>query len=186
MATVASWSGWLTGLGALGLTQVTVWLLSAFVLSGGLGAVVAGAILVSNPATLVLAAVYFLLGYLVFGIIMATAGSLGTNVRESQQLAGIFTFPSGIPYMVAGFLIANPNAPIARILSFIPLTAPTMMMLRLPLGTVPTEDIIGSIVVLLITIPIVLWAGAKIFRMGLLMYGKRPSVKEIVRALRSA
>ena len=71
-------------------------------------------------------------------------------------------------------------------MSFIPLTAPTMMMLRLPLGTVPTEDIIGSIVVLLVTIPFVLWAGAKIFRMGLLMYGKRPSVKEIVRALRSA
>ncbi|HEX9075342.1 MAG TPA: ABC transporter permease [Anaerolineae bacterium] len=179
-------AGKVIGLGALGLTQVTVWLLSAFVLSGGLGAVVAGAIIVSNPVTFVLAAVYFLLGYLVFGIIMATAGSLGTNVRESQQLAGIFTFPAGIPYMIAGFLIANPNASIARILSFIPLTAPTMMMLRLPLGTVPTEDIIGSIVVLLVTIPIVLWAGAKIFRMGLLMYGKRPSVKEIVRALRSA
>ena len=179
-------AGKVIGLGALGLTQVTVWLLSAFALSGGLGAVVAGAIIVLNPATFALAVIYFMLGYLIFGIIMATAGSLGTNVRESQQLAGIFTFPSGIPYMVAGFLIANPNAPIARILSFIPLTAPTMMMLRLPLGTVPTEDIIGSIVVLLITIPIVLWSGAKIFRMGLLMYGKRPSVKEIVRALRSA
>lgn len=179
-------AGKVIGLGALGLTQVTVWLLSAFALSGGLGAVVAGAVIVLNPATFVLAAVYFLLGYLVFGIIMATAGSLGTNVRESQQLAGIFTFPSGIPYMIAGFLIANPNASIARVLSFIPLTAPTMMMLRLPLGTVPIEDIVGSIVVLLVTIPIVLWAGAKIFRMGLLMYGKRPSVKEIVRVLRSA
>ena len=179
-------AGKVIGLGALGLTQVTVWLLSAFALSGGLGAVVAGAIIVMSPLTFLLATLYFLLGYIIFGIIMAAAGSLGTNVRESQQLAGIFTFPSAIPYIVAGFLITNPNAPIARVLSYIPLTAPTMMMLRLPLGTVPAEDIIGSIVVLLITIPIVLWAGAKIFRMGLLMYGKRPSVKEILRALRSA
>jgi len=61
-----------------------------------------------------------------------------------------------------------------------------MMMLRLPLGTVPVEDIVGSIAVLLITIPVVLWAGAKIFRMGLLMYGKRPSVVEIWRVLRAA
>jgi ABC-2 type transport system permease protein len=58
-----------------------------------------------------------------------------------------------------------------------------MMMLRLPLGAVPTEDIIGSLVVLLITIPFVLWAGAKSFRMGLLMYGKRPSLGEIARML---
>ena len=179
-------AGKVIGLGALGLTQVSVWLISAFALSGGLGAVAAGAVIALNPASLVLAAVYFVLGYLVFGIIMATAGSLGTNVRESQQIAGIFSFAAAIPYMIGGFLFANPNIFIARVLSFFPLTAPTMMMLRLPLGSVPTEDIIGSIAVLLLTIPIVLWGGAKIFRMGLLMYGKRPSIPEIVRVLRSA
>ncbi len=178
--------GKVIGLGALGLTQVAVWLISVFALSGGLGAIVASAVIVLNPAAFLLAAVYFLLGYLVYGIIMAAAGSLGTNMRESQQLGGIFSFAAAIPYMLAGFLFANPNAGVARVLSFFPLTAPTMMMLRLPLGPVPTEDIAGSIVILLLTIPIVLWAGAKIFRMGLLMYGKRPSVPEILRVLRSA
>ncbi len=178
--------GKVIGLGALGLTQVTVWLISAFVLTGGMGLVVAGAAISLNPGTFLLAVVYFLLGYLVFGIIMAAAGSLGTNVRESQQIAGLFSFAAAIPYMIGGFIFANPNAPIARILSFFPLTAPTMMMLRLPLGTIPLEDIVGSIVVLLASIPVVLWAGAKVFRMGLLMYGKRPSVGEIVRMLRAA
>ncbi len=178
--------GKVIGLGALGLTQVAVWLISVFALSGGLGAIVASAVIILNPAAFVLAAVYFVLGYVVFGIIMAAAGSLGTNMRESQQLGGIFSFAAAIPYMLAGFLFTNPNAPLARVLSFFPLTAPTMMMLRLPLGPVPTEDIIGSIIILLLTIPIVLWAGAKIFRMGLLMYGKRPTVPEILRVLRSA
>ncbi len=178
-------AGKVIGLGALGLTQVAVWLISAFALSGGLGAAVAGVVVALNPMAFLLAAVYFMLGYLVFGIIMAAAGALGTNMRESQQLAGIFSFAAAIPYMIGGFLFTNPNATIARVLSFFPLTAPTMMMLRLPLGAVPAEDIIGSIVVLLITIPIVLWAGARVFRMGLLMYGKRPTVREIMHVLRS-
>lgn len=179
-------AGKVIGLGALGLTQVGVWLLSTFVLSAGAGALIAGAVLILNPGSFLLAAVYFVLGYLLFALLMATAGSLGTNLRESQQLAGIFSFLAAIPYMLGGFLFANPNALLARVLSFFPLTAPTMMMLRLPLGTLPIEDIVGSIVVLLISIPFIWWAGAKLFRMGLLMYGKRPDLNEIARALRAA
>lgn len=176
-------AGKVVGLGVLGLTQVTIWLVSAFAVTGSGGLYLAGGVISLNPATFLLATLYFILGYIVFGIIMAAAGALGTNLRESQQLAGLFSFAAAIPYMVGGFIFANPNAMIARILSYFPLTAPTMMMLRLPLGAVPTEDIVGSIVVLLITIPFVLWAGAKSFRMGLLMYGKRPSLGEIARML---
>ncbi len=179
-------AGKVLGLGALGLTQVAVWLVSAFALSGGLGIGAAGSVFALNPAMLVLALAYFVLGYLVFGIIMATAGALGSNMRESQQLAGIFSFLAAGPYMLGGLVVANPNALLARALSFFPLTAPTMMMLRLPLGSVPSEDIVGSLIVLVVTVPVVLWAGAKIFRIGLLMYGKRPSASEILRVLRSA
>ncbi len=179
-------AGKVIGLGALGLTQVGIWLLSSFVLSGGMGAIAAGAVLVLNPGNFVLAALYFLLGYLLFGTIMATAGALGSNPRESQQLAGIFSFAAAIPWFFASIFFTNPNAPLARALSFFPFTAPTTMMLRLPLGGVPTIDIIISLIVLLISIPIVMWAGAQIFRVGLLMYGKRASVKEIWGALKSA
>jgi len=179
-------AGKVIGLGALGLTQVGVWLASSFLLSGGLGAIVAGAVLILNPANFLLAVVYFLLGYLLFSVIMATAGALGSNPRESQQIAGIFSMTASIPWFFAGFLFANPNAPFARALSFFPLTAPTTMMLRLPLADVPWIDIVISLAVLLVSIPIMLWAGARIFRVGLLMYGKRPSVKEIFGALRKA
>jgi ABC-2 type transport system permease protein len=178
--------GKVIGLGALGLTQVGVWLLSGFLLNTGMGALITGAVLFANPSSFLLSAIYFLLGYLLFATLMAAAGALGSNLRESQQLAGIFSFVAFIPYMLAGLLFANPNQPLARVLSFFPLTAPTMMMLRLPLGEIPMFDIILSIVILIVSIPFAWWLGAKLFRMGLLMYGKRPSVRELVRALRGA
>jgi ABC-2 type transport system permease protein len=179
-------TGKVLGLGALGLTQMLVWIASAVLLSGGLAAVAAGVAVALSPMTFALAAIYFVLGYLLYAIIMATAGSLGTSVRESQQIAGLFSFFASIPWMINGFLFTNPNVLIARVLSYFPLTAPVMMMLRLALGQPPIEDIIGSIVVMIITIPIFLWGGAKIFRTSLLMYGKRLSVKEIWKVVRSA
>ncbi|MCL4393616.1 MAG: ABC transporter permease [Chloroflexi bacterium] len=179
-------AGKVIGLGALGLTQVGIWLASTFALSGGLGAMVAGAVLVLNPGSFVLAVVYFVLGYVLFGTLMATAGALGSNPRESQQIAGIFSFTAAVPWFIAGALFANPNAPIARVLSVFPLTAPTTMMLRLPLGDVPPIDVAASLIVLLVSIPLALWGGARVFRIGLLMYGKRPSLSEIASALKSA
>jgi ABC-2 type transport system permease protein len=179
-------TGKVLGLGALGLTQVLVWVLSSVVFTGGLGAVVAGAAAALNPRVLVLGVAYFVLGYLLYGTLMAAAGALGTNMRESQQMAGLFTFFAAVPFMFNTFIIANPNSSMARALSIFPLTAPTAMMLRLPFGTVPALDIALSLGLLALSIPLVLWAGAKVFRMGLLLYGKRPGLRQIARALRQA
>lgn len=179
-------AGKVVGLGALGLTQLGVWLISAFAFTGGAGALIAGAVVALNPLVFLLAALYFLLGYLMYGTLMAAAGSLGTSMRESQQMAGLFSFMAAIPYMLNGFIWMNPNMPLARALSYFPLTAPTMMMLRLPLGSVPPLDIAISLAALIIAIPFCVWGGAKVFRTGLLMYGKRPSLKQIWRILREA
>jgi len=173
-------AGKIVGMGALGLTQVLIWVLSA--LGFGSGAVVLLAATGTGilPAqVLVLGVVFYVLGYSLYAILMAGVGTLGTTAQESQQLAGIFSLFAAIPYMLSGFLFANANAPIARILSFFPLTAPTMMMLRLPLAKIPVVDIIGSIISLLIAIPLALWGSTKLFRFGLLVYGKRPTLKEI-------
>lgn len=88
--------------------------------------------------------------------------------------------------MLTGVIFTNPNSMFIRALSWFPLTAPTSMMLRLPLSDVPWVDVVGSILVLLATIPLVVWLGAKVFRLGMLMYGKRPGILEIVRLLRHA
>ncbi len=178
-------SGKVIGLGALGLTQVVVWLLSVVGFSGGAVALLAVAGAVSIPArVLILGVVYYLLGYTLYAVLMAGVGALGATSQESQQLAGIFSMFAAVPYMISGFLFANPNALLARILSFFPLTAPTMMMLRLPLAEVPWVDVVGSIGLLLLSIPAALWVGGKLFRVGLLIYGKRPTLKEIWLILR--
>nr|HID12421.1 ABC transporter permease [Anaerolineae bacterium] len=178
-------AGKVAGLGALGLTQVLVWLLSAWGFSGGAVVLLALAGAVSIPTkVLVLGVTYYLLGYTLYAILMAGVGALGTTMRESQQLAGIFSFFAAAPYMLSGFLFANPNMLVARVLSFFPLTASTMMMMRLPLAEVPWVDVVGSIAVLLLSIPAALWVGARLFRMGLLIYGKRPTLKEIWGILR--
>jgi ABC-2 type transport system permease protein len=190
LSSVTAWellAGKVLGLGALGLTQVLVWLTSALGLSGGVMSLLGVATpLLARPEVFVLGLIYYLLGFLVHAVVMAAVGALGTTVRESQQLAGIFSMAAAIPLMLGGFLFPNPNVTLARALSWFPLTAPTMMLLRLPMVEVPTVDIVGSIAVLVLSIPAVLWAGAKVFRMGLLMYGKRPSLAQVVQALREA
>ncbi|MFQ6100916.1 MAG: ABC transporter permease [Anaerolineae bacterium] len=178
-------AGKVAGLGVLGLTQVLVWVGSAVGFSGGAVALLAVAGAVSIPMrVLILGVVYYLLGYTLYAILMAGVGALGTTMRESQQLAGVFSFFAAVPYMLSGFLFANPNMTIARVLSFFPLTAPTMMMMRVPLAEVPWVDVVGSIVILLLSIPAALWMGAKLFRVGLLIYGKRPTLREIWMILR--
>ncbi len=173
-------AGKVLGLGALGLTQIVIWVGSSLVLGGSATSMLSlGGQSFIEPSLLLLAILYYILGFTLYAVLMGSVGALGTTMRESQQLAGLFSFGAAVPYMLSGFLFTNPNALLARILSFFPLTAPTMMMLRLPLAEVPTVDIIGSLVVLVVSIPAVLWAGAKVFRLGLLMYGQRPTLVQI-------
>jgi ABC-2 type transport system permease protein len=180
-------AGKVLGLGALGLTQIVIWLASSVALSGGTVGLLGIALpLLVRPQVLVLGVVYYILGFLVYAVLMGGVGALGTTQQESQQLAGIFSFLAAIPLMIGGFMFTNPNMTIVRVLSWFPLTAPTMMLLRMPMTEVPLVDVVGSLVMLIIAIPVILWVGSKIFRMGLLMYGKRPSLRQIVRALRQA
>jgi ABC-2 type transport system permease protein len=180
-------AGKILGLGALGLLQVVFWIAAgaALLLAAASIFALAGVIKLSL-GTLALGVLYFVLGYLLFATLMAVAGSMGTTQRESQQIASIFSLAAALPWMTMGIVFANPNSPIAVALSYFPLTAPVMMLLRLGLGTVPAGQIAISLVLLLLGIALSLWAGAKVFRVGLLMYGKRPSIKDLTRAFREA
>ncbi|MDY7042407.1 MAG: ABC transporter permease, partial [Chloroflexota bacterium] len=180
-------TGKILGLGAVGLAQIIIWFGAGWALMGGVAAIFAATgILPFGVGTLVLAMIYFLLGYLLFATIMGAVGSLGSTAREGQQLAGFFSMAAFMPMWFVSFIMANPDSPLARILSYFPLTSPTMILLRLGLGEVPAVDVVVSLVMLIAAIALCLWGGAKIFRMGLLTYGKRPSIKEIWGALRQA
>lgn len=146
-------AGKVLGLGALGLTQVVIWLLSSVALSGGAVGLLGVALpLLVRPQVLILGVVYYALGFLVYAVLMGGVGALGTTQQESQQLAGIFSIMAAIPLMLGGFMFSNPNMTFVRVLSWFPLTAPTMMLLRLPMTEVPAVDIVGSIVLSLIHI----------------------------------
>ena len=179
--------GKIIGMGALGLTQVFVWMASALGLGGGL-ALLAGIVLpfFTRVDVFALALVYYILGFTVYAVLIGAVGTLGSNFQESQQITAVFTLMATVPMMLTGVIFTNPNMMLIRVLSWFPLTAPTAMMLRLPLADVPWIDVVGSIVVLLATVPLVIWLGGKVFRLGMLMYGKRPGIVEIVRLLRQA
>ena len=187
MSTTQLLAGKIIGLGALGLTQILVWLGAGLALMAGAAALFAlTGLLVISATTVILGLVYFLLGYLLFATMMASAGALGSTAREGQQISGIFSFISALPFMFGNFIMMQPNATLAKVLSFFPLTAPITMMMRLAVTAIPPLEVAISLVLLILGILGVLWAGGKLFRFGLLMYGKRPSVAEMWRALRQA
>jgi ABC-2 type transport system permease protein len=105
-------------------------------------------------------------------------------MQESQQLSGVFSIIAAVPIFFAGIVLSNPNATLAKFFSYIPFTSPTMMLLRIPQGGVPVLDIAISIAGLVVTVLVVLWAGNRIFRLGLLMYDQRPSLKRVLKTLR--
>ena len=187
LSTTQLLAGKIIGLGALGLTQVLIWLGAGFALMSGAASLFALAGLLAISITpVILGLVYFLLGYLLYATMMASAGALGSTAREGQQIAGIFSFLSALPFMFGNFIIMEPNSLLAKILSYFPLTGPIAMMLRLALTDIPPLEVATSIVLLILAILGMLWAGGKLFRLGILMYGKRPSVAEMWRALRQA
>lgn len=180
-------AGKIIGLGGLGLTQVSVWLASASGLGGGL-ALLAGIVLpfFTRGEVFALSLVYYILGFTVYAVLIGAIGTLGSNFQESQQISGIVTLVAAVPMMLMGVFINSPDSIVVRVLSWFPLTAPTSMMMRLPLGEIPWIDVAVSIFVLLVSTPLIIWLGAKIFRLGMLMYGKRPGILELVRLLRHA
>jgi ABC-2 type transport system permease protein len=185
-------AGKVLGLGALGLTQLAVWL-GSLLLLGLVGTTALGVtpavfqFIFARPEFLLFDILYFVLGFLLYALLMGSVGALGTTQQESQQMAGVFTFLAVIPFMLGSVFLSNPNALLVRILSWFPITAPTAMLLRLPLTpTLPWIDIVISLGGVAVTIALAIWAGGKIFRLGLLIYGQRPSLRRVLRALREA
>ena len=180
-------AGKIIGMGALGLTQVIFWLLCAGSLTMGASGLPGLALpFLEQPISYVLILIYFLLGFMIYAVLMGVSGSLGTTQQEAQQISSLFSMLAAVPFFFAGFIIQNPNAALARALSYFPLTSPTMMLIRITLGKIPLLDVLLSIGITSVCIPLLLKAGAKVFRMGLLVYGKRPSMAVIWKAIRQA
>ena len=133
--------------------------------------------------------IYFILGYLIYSSIYAAIGAAVDNETDTQQ----FMLPIIMPLMLAiyvGFfsVFSNPHGPIAVSFSLFPLTSPIVMLMRLPNGIgeggVPIWQVVTSIILLIGTFIGIVWLAAKIYRIGILMYGKKPTYKELFKWLR--
>ena len=178
--------GKIIGLGALGLTQVLIYLVLAAVLiliNPAALLLIVSQIHISIPL-LVAGIIYFLMGYLVFASIMAGVGAVATTSREGQQIAGIFSLAGAFPMMFSQFIFSNPNEGLAITLSIFPLTSPIAMIMRLSITDVPFYELIISILVLAVSTYFIQEISARIFRASLLMYGKKPTIKELIKYVR--
>jgi len=173
-------AGKLIGLGGAGMLQVAIW--SVLGISTVLWLVTAFAL---NPSLFLFCGVFYLFGYLLFGSLLLGIGSLGSNQRESMQYTWVLSLSNAIPAMLWFVVLSEPQGAVARGLTVFPLTAPVTMMARYsidPVGT-PLWEILATIGWLGIWTFLALRFSAKIYRVGLLLYGKRPTPREIWRWL---
>lgn len=124
---------------------------------------------------------FFIAGYLLYSAIFAAAGSAVDNETEANQFSMPITMPLLLTYILSfGVIINDPNGPIATWLSFIPFTSPIAMLVRIPFG-VPLWQILTSLALLILTFLFITWVAARIYRVGILIYGKKASLKEIIK-----
>jgi len=178
-------AGKLLGLGAAGLLQIAVWILILIV--GGIGIV---PLLMSSQiqmpwVALALAVPLFLVGFLFFGSLMLGTGSLGSNMREAQQLAMVWSLTAALPMMMMAVLLREPHGVVARVMTWLPFSAGPLIIFRAStdLDALAWWEVVGAFVVLMASTWIALRVGARLFRIGLLS-SSRPKLGEILRQAR--
>jgi ABC-2 type transport system permease protein len=180
-------TGKVSGIGAAGLVQVVVWVVSIPLLLNLASSSIGGflSMIKIPPNFLVLGIVYFILGYLLFAVLSASVAAVSPTVREAQGLAAIFTLFAVAPFWFYSLIMLFPNSPVWVVFSIFPFSAPVLVMLRLGMTGVPAWQLIASIAVMVLCIAGGLLLAAKLLRTYILMYGKRPRLGEIIRNLRS-
>jgi ABC-2 type transport system permease protein len=120
--------------------------------------------------------------FVLISSLMATIGATITEAREGQQVMTLVTLPVMAPLMLLSVIIANPNGLIATIMSFFPLTAGLTLLMRVGYGTVPSWQMALSISIQVLSAVGALWLAGRVFRLGMLRYGRRMGWKDVFRA----
>ncbi len=180
--------GKILGVGSVGLTQYAIWSLLGFAGTSYLRATnpaLAG--LTALPAsTLGFVVLYFVLGYFLYAAIYAGVGAMVTSEQEAQQLQWPVTSLLIIPIVFMSSVMRDPDGLLSVILSLVPFFSPILMLMRINMHTPPAWQIGLSIGLLLLAIYAAAVLAARVFRVGILMYGKRPTLPELVRWIRQS
>jgi ABC-2 type transport system permease protein len=180
-------AGKLLGVGAVGLTQILVWVVIAGVFAFPAMAMQPSFSELQIPLGVLFAfALFFLLGYLLYSTIYATIGAITTTEQEGQQLQFLVVIPLVLSVFMLGPVVRNPDAPAMVWMSMVPFFAPVLMYARIVVQTPPLWQIALSLLLLIGTIAGIMVMCARIYRIGILIYGKRPNLPEILKWLKYA
>jgi ABC-2 type transport system permease protein len=182
-------AGKIVGVGAVGLTQVGIWMLAAAALSttsfaasliggGGRGLIGAGQI--------GFFLLFFVFGFLLYSSIAAALGAMTNSEQELQQLNMFLVLPLAFCTVMLFPIIRAPNSLLSQVASLVPFCTPLLMNVRLAVTEVPGWQVWLSIALMTLTIAAILWVSSRIYRVGILMYGKKPNLPEILRWLKYA
>ena len=181
-------TGKLLGVGAAGLTQMGIWIAAVLLLSAsalgvqlGQGGLAAYGVTVPQLIFLV---VYFLLGFFFYSALSAAFGSTVSQESEVQQFAMVLVLPLLVGLVGIVYILGNPAAWPVVLLSLFPPCTPIVMVERMSAMSVPWWQLGLSLVLMVGSTYGVLWVASRIYRVGILMYGKRPTLPELVRWLR--
>jgi len=178
--------GKIVGIGAVGLTQYAIWagfagFLALYAVSAGFGQFIS-----FSASTIVFFVVYYLLGFLFYSSIFAGIGAICNSDQEAQQLQTPVVMALAFTIVIPIAVIQNPEGLFATVVSLIPFFTPIVMFMRISVLTPPAWQIALSIVIMLISIYAAGLISAKVFRIGILMYGKRPQIREVMKWVRRA
>ena len=179
-------AGKIAGVGAVGLTQIGVWMAAAFtvgVFFAGSIPGTAGHAVISGRQVFFFVA-YFFFGFLLYSSIAAALGAMTNSEQELQQLNMFLVIPLAFCMLMLVSIIKNPDSTLSRVVSLIPFCSPLLMNFRISIGDPQPWEIALSFVLMSLTIAAILWVSSRIYRVGILMYGKKPNLPEIIRWLR--
>jgi len=183
-------TGKILGVAAVGLTQVGVWAILGLVAAGYFGAVASAAGVdvaqFIRPITFLFFAVFFLLAYMTWVCMYAIGGAVSNSDKEAQQLVAPLMLVLMVPWFLMVPIITNPDSRLTIFLSLFPIFSPITMFVRTLVSNPPAWQIAASMVISAVTIVGLFAATAKIFRLGILSYGKRPTIPELLRWLKVA
>jgi ABC-2 type transport system permease protein len=185
-------AGKIIGVGGVAVTQIVTWMLASVLLVRARAPITAALGLPSipfslpsvTPGVLALLVVFFLLGFLLFAALYAIVGAMVTSEQEAQQAAQPLMLIVLSPLLLLQPILLNPQTQLAEIASMVPFAAPILMPLRLSLVPVPTSEIVISLVLSALACVAVMWLASRVYRVGILMYGKRATLREVARWVR--
>jgi ABC-2 type transport system permease protein len=193
-------AGKVLGVGAVGLTQQVAWLGISYYLINFLGPIITkgmssgpapaamggGAFSSMSLAVIGVALIYFVIGFVFYATLYAAAGSMVNSEQEAQQAAVPVMLLLMSTWLLVNPVIANPNSTLSVVLSWLPWSSPIIMPMRMGLTSVSPLTVVGSIVVAILGSIGAMLLSARIYRVGMLMYGKKPSFAEVVKWIRYA